>query len=213
MTRIVDKQAKKLEILRAAIGAFAKIGVANTKMVDIAVAAKIGKGTIYEYFRNKEDIFAEAYSLVYGETEAKVRAVLEGNLDPESKLRRLMTTTVDGLLGEGGEFAKIIMDFWSEGIRNKSARVTEIIDLKQVYTDYRLMISGILEEGVRNGVFRVENSSLTASVLIGAMDGIVLQWILDPKVLDPREAVGVLLESYLSGIRARRPLEDGQTRE
>lgn len=201
MTRTVDKQAKKLEILKAAMGVFAKIGVANTKMIDIAVAAGVGKGTIYEYFRSKEDIFSEAYRLVYEATEAKARAVLEADLDPEAKLRRLMTTTVEGLLGEGGEFAKIIMDFWSEGIRTKNARVAEIIDLKHIYADYRLMIAGILAEGVRNGVFRLDNPSMTASVLIGAMDGIVLQWILDPKVLDPEEAVGVLLESYLNGIR------------
>ena len=202
LARIVDKQAKKLEILKAAIEVFAKIGVTNTKMADIAESAGIGKGTIYEYFRSKEDIFAEAYRLVYEESEAKVRLVIESDLDPEAKLRELMTVTTRAFLGENGEFARIIMDFWSEGVRNRNDRTAEIIDLKQTYADYRVMIASILEEGVHNGVFRVANPAMTASVLIGAMDGVILQWILDPKVFDPEVAVGVLLDSYLSGIKA-----------
>lgn len=201
LARTVDKQAKKLEILRAAMGVFARIGVTNTKMTDIAGAAGIGKGTIYEYFRSKEDIFAEAYRLVYEESEVKVRLVLESDLDPEAKLRELMTVTARAFLGEGGDFARIIMDFWSEGVRNRNDRAAEIINLKQTYADYRVMLASILEEGVRDGVFRVTDTSMTASVLIGAMDGVILQWILDPEVFEPEAAVGILLESYLNGIK------------
>ena len=201
MARIVDKPAKKLEILKAAMGVFAQVGVVNTRMAQIAEAAGVGKGTIYEYFRSKEDIFAEAYRLVFEGTEEKVSAILQSDLAPEEKLRQLMTTTAEDFLGEGGEFARIIMDFWSEGIRNKDERITEIIDLKRIYAEYRLMIAGILEDGVRDGVFRVENVSMSASVLIGAMDGVILQWILDPTVFDPENAVGVLLDCYLNGIR------------
>ncbi|MCP4754546.1 MAG: helix-turn-helix transcriptional regulator [Proteobacteria bacterium] len=47
MPKIVDKAAKKGEILSSAIKVFAEKGVANTKMVDIARRAEIGKGTIY----------------------------------------------------------------------------------------------------------------------------------------------------------------------
>ncbi len=199
--KIVDKQAKKLEIVKAAMRVFAQRGVVKTKMADIAEAAGIGKGTVYEYFRSKEDIFAETYRLVFEGTTEKVSAVLASGLDPETKLRQLMTITAEGFLGDGGDFAGIMMSFWSEGVRNKDDRIIDIINLEQIYADYRAMISGIIEEGVRDGEFRATNTFMTASVLIGAMDGILLQCIMDPNVFTPAEAVEALLDSYLNGIK------------
>lgn len=198
---VVDKEAKKREILRAAMKVFAQNGVVNTKMTDIAIAAGIGKGTIYEYFRSKEDIFAEAYTRVFQGTEEQIGCVLESRIGPEEKLKRLMTITIEGFFGDGGEFAGIMMAFWSEGIRNKDERIIEIINLQEVYSQYRGMISGILEEGIRKRVFRKVDTFLTASVLIGAMDGILLQCILDPKIFSPERAVEALLDSYLNGIK------------
>ena len=199
--KIVDKQAKKYEILTAAMRVFAQKGVVQTRMSDIAEAAGIGKGTIYEYFRSKEDIFAETYRQVFEGTEQQVMAIISADLDPETKLRKLMTTTVDGFLGDGGEFAGIMMAFWSEAVRNKDDRIIDIINLQQIYADYRRMISAILDEGVLTGAFQVSDTFMTASVLIGAMDGILLQCIMDPDIFTPTQAVEALLESYLNGIK------------
>ena len=201
--KIVDKPLKKQEILKAAMRMFAQNGVVKTKMADIAVAAGIGKGTIYEYFRSKEDIFAEAYSHIFLNTETRIAEVLESPLEPEEKLRGLMSVTLEEfLVGDGGEFAGIMMSFWSEGVRNKNERIMEIIDLKKIYSEYRAMISAILEEGMAKGQFRDMDTHVTASVIIGAMDGILLQYIMDRDVFSPEEAIAALLDSYLNGVKA-----------
>lgn len=198
--KLIDKEEKKGEILKAAMRVFAQNGVVKTKMVDIAKASGIGKGTIYEYFRSKEDIFAEAYDLIFRGVEESIETILQSNLEPEQKLRLLMTETLERFSGEGGEFAGIMMAFWAEGVRNKDERISEIIHLEQVYADYRKMIASILVEGMEKGRFRKLDALLTASVLIGAMDGILLQSIMDPQVFSVREAIEVLLDSYLNGI-------------
>ena len=54
MPKIVDKKKKREKILETAITVFAKRGIANTKITDIAEAAQVGKGTIYEYFHSKD---------------------------------------------------------------------------------------------------------------------------------------------------------------
>lgn len=199
--KIVDKEEKKAKILKAAIRVFAQRGVAKTKMADIAEATGIGKGTIYEYFRSKEDIFAEAYTLLFQDMDIKIGAVIESEITPEDKLRLLMTETFESLVADGGEFAGIMMAFWSEGVRNKDERISEIINLEQIYDDYRKVIAAILEEGMQTGVFREVDAILTASVLIGAIDGILLQWIMNSRVFEPRKAIEVLLDSYLHGIK------------
>ncbi len=200
--KIVDKLEKKQEILKAAMKMFAQNGVIKTKMTDIATAAGIGKGTIYEYFRSKEDIFAEAYSHIFMDTENRIAEILESPLPPEEKLRMFMKVTIAEFLeGDGGEFAGIMMSFWSEGVRNKNERIMEIIDLKKIYSEFRLMISGILDEGIKNGHFRMMNTHLTASVIIGAMDGILLQFIMDRNVFSPGKAIEALLDGFLNGIK------------
>lgn len=199
--RIVDKEEKKQEILKAAIRVFASNGVAKTKMTDIAKAAGIGKGTIYEYFRSKEDIFAEAYSHIFSDTEDKIAEVLESPIPPEDKLRHFMRVTIEEfLVNDGGEFAGIMMSFWSEGIRNNNEKIMEIIDLKRVYSEFRQMISCILEEGIKQGQFRKMDTYTTASVIIGALDGILLQYIMDRNMFSPEKAIATLLDSFLNGI-------------
>ncbi|MBD3377576.1 TetR family transcriptional regulator [candidate division KSB1 bacterium] len=199
--KIVDKEAKKHEILIAAMSLFAKNGVIQTKMTDIAQATGIGKGTIYEYFRSKEDIFATAYEMIFNSTIDKVQSILNSSLEPEEKLRQLMSVTVDNFFHDGGKFAGIMMSFWSEGIRNKDDRIIDIIDLSKVYHEYRHIIAGILTEGIEKGYFRQMNTFMSASALIGAMDGILLQVILDPNLFSPQQAMETLLDMYLNGIK------------
>ena len=54
--KIVDKEVKKKEILESAIKVFARNGIANTKVIDIAIEADTSKGNIYTYFESKEEI-------------------------------------------------------------------------------------------------------------------------------------------------------------
>ena len=72
----VDKEAKKRQILEAAIAVFARKGVGNTRIAEIAAEAGTGKGTIYEYFRSKEQLFQEAF----GHFLQQVRNLLKTSL-------------------------------------------------------------------------------------------------------------------------------------
>jgi len=65
------------------------------------------------------------------------------------------------------------------------------------------MIKGILDNGIRQGVFRKMDSKLVASVFIGTLDGIMLQWIMDHNAINIRKGYQVLLESMIEGIRKK----------
>jgi len=203
MPKIVDKEAKKRDIMHAAMEVFARKGVTKTKMIDIAEKAGIGKGTIYEYYRSKEEIFGDAFMMTYSQTEESIRDITQSSDDPETKLRRVMESTVDAFFHGDGDFVGIMMDFWSEGIRNKDERIMQIIDLNKIYQNYRVVISEILQQGIAGGIFREMNTQLTASVIIAALDGLLLQWILDRNLFDPREATEVLVNTYLNGIKKK----------
>ncbi|MBC8233494.1 TetR/AcrR family transcriptional regulator [bacterium] len=200
MPKVVDKEAKKLEILNAAIKVFAKNGMVKTKMAEIAQAAGIGKGTIYEYYRSKEEIFHEAFIQIYADMHESVSKALKETDDPIEKIKLLINTYLDKF-DESEDFVEIMMDFWAEGVRNKNADVLKIINLNQIYTHHRNLISEILEDGIRKGVFRQRNTKLTASVLLGAFDGLFLQWIIDRSIFNLHEVADELLDGFLNGIK------------
>jgi len=203
MPKIVDKETKKMEILHAAMQVFAKNGVVNTKMIDIATTAGVGKGTIYEYFRSKEEIFASSYIYFFSMMKSMVQDGLSKEDDPITQLELILTISLDAFLHLGEEYADIMMDFWAEGIRTKNQDLLDAINLKGIYTDYRKMIKQILEKGIDRGVFKPMDTKSTASVLIAAFDGIMLQWIMDRKAINLRKVPVVLLDGFIEGIRKR----------
>jgi len=201
MPRIVDKDAKKMEILHVAMQVFAQKGVVKTKMIDIATAAGIGKGTIYEYFSSKEDIFKSAFVFFFQSLDDTIQKAIGKTDNPMEQLTLVVEKSFVGILHSEAGFAEIMMDFWAEGVRNKDREVLDTIDLKGIYAGYRKVIKQILDNGIREGVFREVDTTAMASLLIGAMDGIMLQWILDHKAVNIRKGYQVLLESMIEGIK------------
>jgi AcrR family transcriptional regulator len=203
MPRVVDKEAKKLDILHAAMQVFAKKGVVKTKMIDIATTAGVGKGTIYEYFRSKEEIFSNAYTYFSQSMESMVQEALKKEDDPVKQLELTLNISLDAFMHMGEEFADIMMDFWAEGIRNKDQKFLDAIDLKGLYSEYRKMIQQILKGGIEKGIFKPLDTKSTASVLIAAFDGIMLQWIMDRKAVNLKKIPAVLLDGFIEGIKKR----------
>ena len=75
MTRL-SRDEKKTLIIRAAAGVFAEKGFVKTLMAEVAAAAGIGKGTVYEYFRSKDDLFFAVYESVIQESSGTADAAL-----------------------------------------------------------------------------------------------------------------------------------------
>ncbi len=201
MPKIIDKQAKKLEILHAAAKVFAEKGVVKTKMMDIAVAAAIGKGTIYEYYRSKEEIFGDTFRLIFDHMESQLADSIGNTDDPVLKLKQLIKITLEEFLEHSGDLAGIMMDFWAEGVRTKNNDVLGIINLEQVYSEYRMMIADILHDGINKRVFRKVDVNSLSVIIIGALDGIMLQWIINKNIVDIKKVSAVIIETLLNGIQ------------
>jgi TetR/AcrR family fatty acid metabolism transcriptional regulator len=199
--KIVNKEEKKTDIIHAAMIVFAQKGLVKTKMIDIAQQAGIGKGTIYEYFRSKEDIFTAAFSLFFSDINSAIEKNLSNTDDPVEQLKLLMKVSVQSMNHYGSDFAAIMMDFWAEGIRTKDERILSIINLKKIYEDYRRSFRMILENGINTGVFKPVNTLYTSAVLIAAFDGLLLQWIMDRELIDPEKATDALICAFLDGIK------------
>jgi TetR/AcrR family fatty acid metabolism transcriptional regulator len=197
--KIIDKQAKKQEILQAAMKLFAQKGVANTKMADVAEAAGIGKGTIYEYFKSKDDIFKEAFNHFMEHINAVMAKHLFKVFDPVEKLKAVIAGWVEVMKDTSIDFMEMMMDFWAEGVRQHKESC--MFDLNYMYNEYRNMLVSILEEGVERGQIKSSNTKIVASILIGSIDGVMLQWFIDRKLFDLDEAAQVFTDTFLLGLQ------------
>ena len=117
------------------------------------------------------------------------------------QLRLLIDVSRQTFIEESADFAGIMMDFWAEGIRNKDEKILGTINLEQIYTEYRSLISGILNDGIQKGVFRPVDTASLAAIIIAALDGVMLQWIMTPELIDMKKITDVLIDGLMNGIR------------
>ena len=198
--KIVDKEVKKQDILEASIRVFARQGIAHTKMIDIANEAGIGKGTIYEYFRSKEEIIKETFRNFMSKMDAAGADQLEQISDPVDKLCHI----VDGWMSifEGSyEESKMIIEFWAQSIRLENA--LEEFDGKEMINNFKIFLAGIIEEGMSEGTVHQVDADLMAAVIIGSLDGIALHWIIGRDSLDLKKAVELFKETTIEPLRKK----------
>ena len=112
MARKADPN-KRHDILQAACRVFALKGYAPARMIEVAEAASVGKGTIYEYFRSKEELFFAVFEEMMGqagEAIAETAAALDGPF--ALRMRKLSDSIIQSWLGQLDMYA-LVMEFWS----------------------------------------------------------------------------------------------------
>ncbi len=201
MPKIIDKAQKRKEILQAAMRVFAEKGIQKSKMIDIANRAKIGKGTIYEYFDSKEGIFKEAYLAHFKEIEERIFQIMRSGDTALHKIHNLTKTVLTDFFSENSELAGIMMDFWAEGIRTKDEEILDVINLKEMYAVFRNILIEVLQQGIDEGSFREMDKKAVASAVIGSFDGLLLQWTLDRNIFDLQSVTDEWLNVLINGIK------------
>ena len=175
MPIIVDKKEKRERILEAAVKVFSKKGRSGTKISDIADAAGIGKGTIYEYFQSKDEVFAASFYHFMEKFEDVISRRLFRIQDPLEKLRVYFAAWTEILEGDYLDYLEIVLDFWAEGVRK--GEDSWKIDLNRFYAENIAVLDSLLSDCVAKGEIKPVNTKLIASTMLGALDGMLIQWI------------------------------------
>jgi len=188
--------SKKDRILEAAFYLFIKNGFSNTKIIDIADAAGVGKGTVYEYFPSKEFLFAEVFRSRIIEAYRSVESILAVPGTAAEKLESLARFESE-ILASFGDDLHILPDMMmhsKEAIKDSIHQ--EIMDLWNMrYKSIRTIMS----QGVADGEFRSADPDMMALAFMGSMN---LYQILKHKMMPPccpgvAGASAWLLEDYL----------------
>lgn len=213
--RIADRPAKTGAILRAAAQVFAEQGYQAATMDAIAERAGIGKGTVYEYFRNKQELFFAVFDNYIASMERLARESVERRSATASAQIRQAIHTLLAMGAEERDLFPLVFEFWSASASpDRQARVATLF--RDTYAKFRTLLAGQIRKGQRKGEFdRAADASQVAAVLVGALDGLFLQAWFDPK-LDPvsmgDDFVTILLQGLAPVERGRKAPSQKHTR-
>lgn len=198
--RIVDKQAKRKMITDAALKVFARSGLYDFKMIEVAEEAGVGKGTLYEYFPSKDALIAGSFALFMEEFESYIASQLREAHDPAAQIERLIASSMEFCLAEK-ERLDALFDFYAAGIPKHDGKSI----LGDLAPNYRQMIGWVAEivaDGVKQGVFRPVDDKLVASMILALLDGLFFQAALGVTKLDGKKTAHRVSRMLLDGLLA-----------
>ena len=188
---------KREAILRAATGVFAENGYFNSKVADGARVAGVADGTVYLYFKSKEDILHSIFERNTSEAIAEGREELSKIADPREKLRRIARHHLERL-GADRDLA-VVFQVELRG----STKFMEAFSAAGL-AEYLRLIREVFEEGQAAGLFRRElNAKIVAKVLFGALDEMATNWILSKRRYKLAPMADAVLEIFFEGVTAR----------
>jgi len=216
LPKIVDKKEKTARIGSAAITVFRKLGYHGTRMADIAGAAGIGKGTLYEYFRNKEEIFRVEFERYFAAFESGAAAAMTAADSPGGRLLSLIEFAIDHV-NQWEDHCAVYVDYFG------SARTEEAtpFSLSNIYAEVEDKIRVLIEEGQACGeIERDLEPGATAELLVSVFEGVVLYGVFSERRRTPESLRDTALRLITRGVftelqksrRAAKGAEDSSER-
>jgi len=187
---------KREAILRAAITVFAHNGYFNSKVADIASEAGVADGTVYLYFKSKEEILHSVFDRSMEEAIAAGKKKIRRISDPREKLRSIAYLHLERL----GSDRDLAVVFQVE-LRGSTKFMEEFSAAG--FAEYLNLIRTTIEEGQQAGVFRPElNAKVVAKILFGALDEMATNWILSKRRYKLAPMADQVLDIFLNGVTA-----------
>jgi TetR/AcrR family transcriptional regulator, fatty acid metabolism regulator protein len=185
---------KREAILRAGVRVFAAKGFFNSKVADIAREAGIADGTVYLYFKSKDEILHSIFDRAMADFIEEGRRELELIDDPLEKLKTISRLHLERLSAD----RDLAIVFQVE-LRGSTKFMQEFSAAG--FAEYLDIIKSAIEQGQKSGVFRKDMKAVVcAKILYGALDEMVTNWILSANKYPLPPMAGEVLKIFLGGL-------------
>jgi AcrR family transcriptional regulator len=198
-----DRKARA--IVDAAAQVFAESGFRAARIADVAARAGIGKGTLYEYFRSKEELFLAVFDAFGAGMLDAVLARIEPRPSSAVEFLRAFADVTLAACQEALYLYPLTMEFWSAAATSE-VRDRLVGEFRKMYAAYRSVLATTIRSGQEAGEIgpQVEPDRMAAAI-VGALDALFLQAWFDPSfdaVAAGRHFVDVMLVGMTAGTPA-----------
>ena len=179
---------------------FAKLGVANTTMNDIAVASHKGRRTLYTYFNNKNEVYQAVVENEMDQMYKALQSVANKDIPADQKLILFFYTRFDAIKNVVARNGTLKADFFRDIWRVQFVRKS--FDRKEIQ-----ILDDILKKGVEEGTFEMPDTHAIAEILHHALKGLEVPYIrgqlnpANPANESQRENIAYLI---FEGIRKKK---------
>ncbi len=189
-----NKSEKYQVILNSAGAVFAEHGFYKATISQIAAQAGVADGTLYLYFKNKDDILYQYISYKTEVVFEKMRAAVEKGRNSEEKLRLLIRCHLEEFQND----KNMAVNFLSEARYLRDIQ-SQIKDISKMYLD---LLSEIIEQGQIEGIMRQDLFvGLVKRFILGAVEGVISTWVSAEGRYDLVAMADPLVDLYLTGVR------------
>lgn len=190
--------AHREEILLAAEKVFASKGFFSTTMSDIARKAEFGTGTLYKYFKSKEDLYFTLIAEKVEEIDPLVRAEFSQKTSAVERIKKVLRLQFEFFernrgffmiyTSEQSRFEWTVKDEFGKGIHEKMVA-------------YINMLAEVMREGIEEGEFRSMNPMDLAHALVGIVNSFVFEWMIGRESYPLISKLDTVLEIFLGGVQ------------
>ncbi|MCX5881368.1 MAG: TetR/AcrR family transcriptional regulator [Deltaproteobacteria bacterium] len=202
-----EKERRRQQIIVAAKRVFSEKGFNKSTMEDIASEAELSPGTLYLYFKNKEELYASLSLRILQYLHIRVEHVnKETELSPEQKLEKLIEAMYDVYDFDPLIIINMFHLQSSETLKNLSPRLmTQIEELSRKSIG---AISNIFREGVVKGVFIEKHPVALSDIFWSLFSGVIL-WEASKKIMNEdkdylKKTLAIAFEIFSQGVKIEK---------
>ena len=173
MARIIDKEEKRCDIALSAIELFCDKGIQQTSIDEIAKSAGVAKGTIYLYFKNKEEIVFAIWDIIAQRHRDAFAKRVKPEMSAKEKILEFYNFSECEEEQNKEQVLKLYQHFVSSMLIDKTGLYTTYFE-SFFQEDYDF-ITGALNEGIAQGEFYVDNIDLLANTIIMILKGVLVR--------------------------------------
>lgn len=175
---------------------FARLGFHEARMDDIVQESGLSKGTLYWYFKSKEDIIIAISQRLFSMDIEQLEAMLGSNGTVSERLLLLMHSRAEGLQ-ELSEVVAILFEFYAAALHREEMRQ----QIKNYFQGFHELLVALIQQGIDRGEFRTIDAEETAIALDSLFEGLVMRWLIDPQSAQWEALTEGSMRLFLDGLR------------
>ena len=179
-----EKEQRRLEILSAARKVFSSKGFNSTTMEEIASQAELSPGTLYLYFKNKEELHTSLSINILAYISSQINQVVKEKISVDEKIERFRDIFIEIYEQDPQILINLFHLQSGETLHNLSEEVMQ--ELKKNSTQAHGAIIAVVKEGIESGLFIKEHPVALADVIWATYSGIVL-WVDSKRLLNDQK--------------------------
>jgi len=199
--------ARRRQIVDTAIRLIARKGIAQASLAEIAREAGCSKGVIHYHFKGKDELFDTILARVIREPADFIKAKVDACERALDRIRAYIAANFEFMKAHRDNYIALV-DLWG----SRGGHADGNIFKAEAYAPSRTYLSRILDAGQRSGEIAPLPSATVASVIPGAIDGTMHQWVYDPESVDldaGRDQIIDMVSAHLQGARGSLQTSSG----